>query len=86
MILLWPEGKLLARIANLLSQLSLQYSESSFSLQWPLFWARYCMSSFLIKLLLIQQSKLECACAVVYFIDSLLFSVHNFVRICKVSD
>ncbi len=40
-ILLWPEGKLLARIFFYLLQYSGSSELSSFFLQWPLYWARY---------------------------------------------
>ncbi len=81
MILLWSERKLLARIVFYLTfspscELSLRFLCSG-----------HCLEQFIIKLLLIQQSNLDCACAVGYSTDSpSSFSVYSFVRICEVSD
>ncbi len=85
MILLWSERKLLARIVFYLNfLLSLQYSESC-ELSLRFLCSGHC--PFIIKLLLIQQSNLNCACAVGYSTDSpSSFSVYSFVRICEVSD
>ncbi len=85
MILLWSERKLLARIVfylNVLSNTVSLVSSFLFSLQLAIVFF-----SLLIKLLLIQQSNLDCACAVVYSTDSpSSFSVYSFVRICEISD
>ncbi len=87
MILLWSERKLLARIVFYLNfLLSLQYSESC-ELSLRFLCSGHCplsgLEQFIIKLLLIQQSNLNCACAVGYSTDSpSSFSVYSFVRIC----
>ncbi len=78
MILLW---KLLARIVFYLNFLSNTVSLVVSSLF--VFFAVAIVLS--IKLLLIQQSNLDCACAVVYSTGSpSSFSVYSFVRICEV--
>ncbi len=90
MILLWSERKLLARIVFYLN--FLQYSELSLRF----LCSGHCLEQFINKIiadsakqfrLLIQQSNLDCACAVVYSNDSpSSFSVYSFVRICEVSE
>ncbi len=65
MILLWSERKLLARIVFYLNFLSNTVILVSSLL---LFFA--VAAQFINKILLIQQSNLDCACAVVYSTDS----------------
>ncbi len=69
---LWPEGQLLARIVFYLNFLSntVCLVSSLFVFFAVAIVLGEVLNSFLIKLLLIQQGKLECPCAVVYSIDS----------------
>ena len=85
MILLWPEGKLLARIVfiSTFSPIQLSLVSSLF----VFFAVAIVLSSLSLNVLLIQLSYLHCACAVLYSTDSpSSFSVCHFVWICEVLD